>query len=285
VLLSDIGLPDERLQAGLARAWRSPVPGTRERLPHRALEQAWLAALAGVAAPPGVPVISHTAMAAGIDLLGVSRDDIYALTHAIACATDFGRWPVAGGVVPAEVLALCESALAIAPDDDDFDLVAKSVMAWPCLATPLSPIADFAFAVLCRTEDLTGILPSLTVPRAAVEPPPPRLRAAYTVITSYHTALVTGLACAMALRTGGAAAGLPSTEPLGADREGWQWEGMTALAPPGLCRDVALNRALRCADFAATREVLAAGVAVGASRSPTALQVAQMLARLGAMAE
>jgi len=106
VLLSDIGLPDERLQAGLARAWRSPVPGTRERLPHRALEQAWLAALAGLAAPPGVPVISHTAMAAGIDLLGVSRDDLYALTHAIACATDFGRWPVAGGVVPAEVLVL-----------------------------------------------------------------------------------------------------------------------------------------------------------------------------------
>ena len=106
VLLSDIGLPDERLQAGLARAWRSPVPGTRERLPHRALEQAWLAALAGVAAPPGVPVISHTAMAAGIDLLGVSRDDLYALTHAISYATDSGRWPVAGDVVPAEVLVL-----------------------------------------------------------------------------------------------------------------------------------------------------------------------------------
>ncbi len=317
ILLSDIGMPDERLQAGLVRAWRSPVAGTRERLPHRALEQAWLAALAGLGPPPGAALVAPTAMAAGLDLLGVSRDDLYALTHAIAYATDFGRWHLVDGVVPAEVLALCESALAIALDDDDFDLVAELVMAWPCLGAPLSPIAEFAFSVLCRVEDMAGILPSLTLRQAAVEQQPQGLRAAYTVVTSYHTALVMGLACALVLRAGAtsrlehdafasrahaapaalmiaefnglgdAAATHPSTgwrDATVAGRAGKQWEGMADAAPPAFRRDVDLNRAVRRADFVTTREVLAAGVAAGVPASPMALQVAQMLGRLAAMA-
>lgn len=283
ILLSDIGLPHHGLRAGLAQAWQSPLAGMRERLPHRTLEQHWLAALAGLAPRPDAACVTPTAMATGVDLLGASRDDLYALTHAIAYATDFGRWQAAG-IEPAAVLGWCESALAIALDDDDFDLVAELVMAWPCLGAALSPIAGYAFHVLCRIEDRAGILPSLTLRRAAVERQPVALRKAYTVLTSYHTALVMGLACALLLRGGGAAAmsGCDDTAPRDDRPGGRQWEGVPG-APPALRRDVALNRALRRADFALAREVLAAGVVAGVPASAMALQVAQMLRRLGAM--
>lgn len=289
ILLMNIGLPDESLQDVLARALRSPVAGTRERLPHRALEQGWLAALAGVAAPPDDRTIAPTAMALGVDLPGASRDDLYALTHAIAYATDFGRWPASESIAPAEVLTLCESALAIVLDDDDFDLAAELVMAWPCLRAPLSPTAYYAFRVLCRIEDAAGILPSLTLRREAIERQPEGLRAAYTVATSYHTALVMGLACALLLRCGGGPLlGPESAEPameylLTHDHptgRARQWEDVSG-APASFRRDVALKRALRQADFVTARRALAKGVSMGVPASPMALQVAQMLARLG----
>lgn len=283
ILLEDIGLRDASMRAALARAWASPVAGMRERLPHRALEQEWLAALAGLAPRPGTDAVARTAMVLGVDLPGVSRDDLYALTHAIAYATDFGRWPVPAGVDGAAVLALCESALAITLDDDDFDLAAELVMAWPCLRTPLSPVAAYAFGVLCQVEDRAGILPSLTLRRVAVEAQPERLRAAHTVVTAYHTALVMGLACALLLRAGGAAP-LLSGAPLCVAPHGRQWEAVPG-APGVFQRDVALHRALRRADFPAARAALAAGAAAGVVASPLALQVAQMLVRLGAMGE
>lgn len=276
ILLADLGLAAPRLQEVLGQAWHSPLAGTRERQPHRALEQQWLAALAGLAPRPGAAAVAATAMATGTDLLGVSRDDLYALTHAIAYATDFGRWPVPGADAT-EVLALCESALAIVLDDDDFDLAAELVMAWPCLGAALSPIAAYAFAVLCDVEDRAGILPSLTLRRSVVEAQPAGLRAAHTVVTSYHTALVMGLACALLLRAGDS---VPAAAPLPeGDR---QWESV-AGAPPEFRRDVALNRALRRADFAAARAALAAGVSTGVAASALAVQVAQMLRRLGQM--
>ena len=233
-------------------------------------------------------------MALGVDLLGASRDDLYALTHAVAYATDFGRWPAPGSVVPEEVLALCESALAIVLDDDDFDLAAELVMAWPCLRTPLSPTANYAFRVLCRIEDAAGILPSLTLRREAVERQPAELRAAYTVATSYHTALVMGIACALLLRCGGGGplVGMDGAEPTmacllaraGSGTRRRQWEEVPG-ANASFQRDVALNRALRRADFGAARHALAEGVSAGVSASPLALQVAQMLGRLGALEE
>jgi hypothetical protein len=286
ILLSNIGLVEADLQGVLERALRSPVAGARERLPHRALEQAWLSALAGFAPRPGGTAIAPTAMSCGIDLPGASRDDLYALTHAIAYATDFGRWPVPEGIDPAAVLELCDSSLAIVLDDDDFDLAAELVMAWPCLHAPLSPTARYAFKVLCHVEDAAGILPSLTLRRETVDRQPAELRAAYTVATAYHTALVMGLACALLLRSG-----LPwQPELLPASVVGRQLPGRPLRqwqevggAPASLVRDIALNRALRRADFAKARDVLAAGVADGVVASPLALQVAQMLARLGAV--
>ena len=293
ILLTNIGLPDESLQNVLIRALQSPVARARERLPHRALEQVWLGAVGGGAPRPDARTIASTALAIGIDLPGASRDDLYALTHAIAYATDFGRWTLPRNVDKSDVLALCESALAIVLDDDDFDLAAELVMAWPCLRAPLSRTAYYAFRVLCRVEDAAGILPSLTLRREAVDRQPAELRSAYTVATSYHTALVMGLACALLLRCGGGPVVVPDTaEPtvkglVAPDRPSGrapQWEGEPG-APASFRRDVAVNRALRRADFAAARNTLAEAMSAGVAASPMALQVAQMLRRLGAVEE
>jgi hypothetical protein len=63
-----------------------------------------------------------------------------------------------------------------------------------------------------------------------------------------------------------------------------QWEDVMG-SPASFRRDVALNRALRRADFAAVRHALAEGVSAGVPASPMALQVAQMLGRLGVVGE
>jgi hypothetical protein len=303
VLLAAMGVTDSAFSACLARSLASPFAGSRERVPYRELEQDWLAALSegrGLQSQ----AVRRTALVTGLDLLGANRDDLYGLTHAIAYATDFGRWALPPEVSAQSVLCFADSALANVLDADDFDLAAELVLAWPCLGSPLSPTAAFALTVMTRVEDAAGVLPSFGLQRDAITRQPEALRKDYVTAVSYHTALVMGLACSTLLRCAPGIAPPQLLAPghrdfaanllaaLRSDTRHRQWMADAAgLAPPSLAAlapfllDVALVRAVRVLDFAGARQHLADAVAAGIALSPLALQTAQMLARIAASAD
>jgi len=230
-------------------------------------------------------------------LLG-SRDDLYALTHALIYATDFGatlpRLPRAAAAIAAE----CDSALAGVLDDDDFDLAAELLLAQPYLRRRWSPAAAFGFSVLAAVEDRVGVLPSLSLDRAGVERQAPADREAYVAAVAYHTAYVMGLLCTAILRAPHrpfaprqARAAAPLAERLMAELAAGprrlQWVAVAQALTPrarapltGLLLDMALRRAARALDLARVRALLVDGLEARVPPTPLRLQAAELLGRL-----
>ncbi len=299
--LSAAGWPDREVDA-LLESSTAGWTAVRERMPHRELEQAWLASLHGGERPPAA-IIERTAIGTGVDLLFGSRDDVYALTQALMYVTDFGSREASLGRGTEEVLAEFRSALAGALDDDDFDLAGELLLAWPWLGVTWDPVASFAFRVLARVEDEVGILPSLTLDADGYRAQEPGTRSQYVTASTYHPAYVMGLPCAATLRAGrmpsGPAAGDPSQRPLVAaldremakDRRSRQWhhdyevltlDDRCPLAP--FLLDVILRRAARRLDFAGLHRLLSVAFSCGEARSPAALQAARLLSRAAKLA-
>jgi hypothetical protein len=299
IVLSSAGWPDAGFDGVLRSSLNANGTG-RERVPHRELEQAWLRRLAGDPPQESIQsILPRTALGTGVDVLFGTRDDVYALTHALLYATDFG-----GRLPPLpraddEILSEAQSALAGALDDDDYDLAGELLLAWRLLAADTQPVPSFAFRVLAAVEDEVGFLPSLAIDGEGYERHPADARREYVTATTYHTAFVMGLLCAVALRrpetgpgpTDGRTAPPEAVAALLAeleDRETQpQWlkqlgrlpeEHQGALAP--LVRDVALRRAARRLDLVALRRVLALSLEARITPSPAALQAARMVGRL-----
>ena len=200
IVLRAAGFGSPRCDAALERARLADAAQGRERLPHRELEQAWLAWLSD-GETPIAGLAERTALGRGIDLLFGKRDDVYALTHALMYATDFGGAALPGlPRSPDRIAAEADSALAGALDDDDFDLAGELLLTAPYLRREWSPAASFGFAVLAFVEDEVGVLPSLSLDREGYERHDPASRAAYVTAVAYHTAFVMGLLCAAILR-------------------------------------------------------------------------------------
>lgn len=198
VCLTAIGIPDpifESVLVDLAADEQAP----REQAPWKDLESAWFSKIAPWASPPRYLQSSanKTVLAAGINPLVSSRSDLYGLTHALMYATDFGKQRLEFMLRPHEaILAEIESAIARLLDDDDFDLTAELLLAWPYLRVQPSPIAKFAFDVLAETTRKVGFLPSHTLSAASLADLDPSGRRLRIYAESYHTSLVMGLLAA-----------------------------------------------------------------------------------------
>jgi hypothetical protein len=295
--LSAAGWPAPEVDEVLARSLNSTA-GERERLPHRELEQAHLAGLGGDTAVTG-DLLGRTALATGVDLLTGSRDDIYALTHAVFYATDFGRETVRLPRPADQILAELTSALAGALDDDDFDLAGELLVAWPALSLDWNAVSTFAFHVLTRVEDEIGRLPSLSINGRDYHSKATGLRNHYVTATTYHPAYVMGLLCSVCLQRShyppSEVRGAPYPDGLvdgvlaqieGVDRSRQWLVDFRRLSRPdqlrlgGLLTDVAIRRSVRRLDLQGVRRHLVTAVA---QRSPTtalAVQAARLLGRL-----
>jgi hypothetical protein len=297
-MLGASGYPDPTFARHLATATLAPAATGRERLPHRELEQHWLAALETERAFP-LALLDRTALVQGVDLLTGSRDDVYAFTHALLYGGDFGLRRPWRPVGAQSMLALARSALAGALDDDDFDLAGELLLAWPLLDAPWDPCAAFGYSLLARVEDKVGLLPSLALSGAAYAAQPAETRQAYFTALSYHTAYVMGLLCAVLL-TRDARPGLPpaaASDPfaerllrqLAADERQPQWLHELRRIPAEqrghyteLLLDIAVRRAVRRLDPARVRDLLQAAVSHNAPLSPLCAQAAGLLRRLAA---
>ena len=297
VTLGATGRPDPEFELLLARSLADPTSAARERLPHRELEQAWVDHLRG-GGPVPAELVSRTALARGVDLLLGSRDDVYALTHSLMYATDFGAFATPLPRSAAAVLAESDSALAGALDADDFDLAGELLMSRPFLGPAWSAVPSFAFRVLARIEDEVGVLPSLAIDGDGYRRQPSASRREYYAATTYHTAYVMGLLCALLLAgdsrpltglgsSGGADAADQVLKLLRGDAHAAEWEGDLELLPAderaaltSFLVDVAVRRAVRRFDFEAARQAVAIGVRHRVAPSPLVAQAARLLRRL-----
>jgi hypothetical protein len=198
--LSAMGYPDATLESLLHKAIASANARGRERLPHRELEQRWIDQMTD--STNGPACIASTALGQGVDVLTGSRDDFYALTHAVIYATDLGSREVGVSRSISMVCGEAESVLAGTLDDDDFDLAGEVLMVWPMLRGPWSSAALFGVTVLCTLEDEVGLLPSLAIDGRSLSAQSGRARNESAMAMSYHTAYVMGLLCTSLLRWG-----------------------------------------------------------------------------------
>ena len=208
ITLTQIGMPDARFDRLLEAAQAASAARSRERLPHRRLEQAWMRRLAGLRDDgPDTDVADRTDVAISIlahplDALASTSDDAYAFTHALMYAGDLGsrvpRLPRGQATIEADA----EAALGRCLDDQDFDLGGEVLLTWPLLRRPWSAAATFGFGCLAAIEDEAGFLPGLSVSTEAFAALEGEQRTRYAVAMSYHTAYVMGLLCALSLRPG-----------------------------------------------------------------------------------
>ncbi len=207
-LLSRLGYPDPEVDLLLSKSLALGTSFGPERLPHRRLEQAWLARLWPVAPSP-VPadarLLADSMLGRTMDALGSTRLDIYAFTHAVMYASDLGMRNITLPRPRSSVSADADAALAFSLDSNDFDLTAELLMTWPMLGLPWSPSATLAFSILAEVEDSIGFLPGLSFDLAlyqTLDQAPDHEARSRLALTSYHTAYVMAYLCAAALRPG-----------------------------------------------------------------------------------
>jgi hypothetical protein len=205
IILSHLGLREPRVDALLSRCLAMGPSFGPERLPHRLLEQSWLARLWNVVEPPprrDAELVADSMLGRPMDVLGSSRLDIYAFTHAVMYASDLGRREVVGLRSPAAIVADADAALAFSLDSNDFDLTAEVLMTWPMLGLAWSPTATFAFSILANLQDALGFLPGMALGETRYKPFVAEDRSLVALNTSYHSTYVMGFLCAAALVPG-----------------------------------------------------------------------------------
>jgi hypothetical protein len=302
VCLSRLGYCDSEFDELLRVTLKSQAHAGRERVPHRILEQEWIAM---TWREPEVSRRSTTPFTARlsilnhpIDLLNATRDDIYAFTHALMYVTDFNLHPVPLPRPRHVVLGEAETMLARCLDEQDYDLSGEVLLSWPLTGKSWSPAAAFAFRVLAHVEDKAAFLPTPSTRISELKALEGVQRTQYLVATAYHTAYVMGLVCAASLQAGYAP---PATIPSDNVKPGAAKQILTLLdtdgQPPhwhdefrqltepetdalaGFLINVALRRRVACRDFEGLRALLELAYDLNLANTPSASQAAEMLYR------
>jgi hypothetical protein len=302
ICLARSGYPDAAFDAVLECSRLSQASAGRERTPHRMLEQGWLHNGWLPAARPGAPRGRRDCvLTRPMDLLGGSREDLYAFTHALMYLTDFNVRPRRLPRGRSLLLAEATAALARCLDDDDYDLAGELLLAWPLTGTSWSGAATFAFRVLATVEDEAGFLPSPSTRLDRLRSLDGIERTDYFAATAYHTVFVMGLLCAVALQPGRTPPAQVRPQRhvrgsaewflrhLGADDKNARWrkefDGLEERARDGLSGlllNMALHRRVKARDFAAVFELLAKADEFGLGGLPMSSQAAELLQRMAA---
>ena len=300
--LRRMGHADPTFDSLLRAATQSQAFGVRERTPHRALEQRWVAELCGIDdALPGPSrhmLASMSALGRPLDLLGGSREDLYAYTHALMYLADPHLSRKRGPRRRADLLLDAEAALARCLDDEDYDLAGEVLLAWPLAGAAWSAAAAFAFQTLTLVEDEAGFLPSAGIKLKHLDKLGGKQRSNCLLASAYHTIYVMGLLCAASLAPGRApptrlcgrqsSPGLVDEiyarlSPLGSAPH-WSL-AYARLAPSerntlgGFLHSVALRRAVRARDLIAVHELLHRADGADLANGPLWSQAAELLER------
>jgi hypothetical protein len=308
IVLTRLGYRDAGFEAQLRAAWDAQGRGSRERVPHRVMEQQWIEWLwrgdkrvaRELRRSARLSIVGQP-----LDVLNAGDDELYAWTHAVMYAARFERNKAALPRPRRVVLAEAEVALARSLDAEDYDLAGELLMAWPLTGGRWSPVAAFAFRVLAEVEDRAGFLPTPGTRLVEMKAREGVERRRYFLSTAYHTAFVMGFLCAAALAPecappwkivrssrrivgdgvrGAAKALMPWLEDGGAMRH-WQEvfaeledAERDALAP--MLFAMAMQRKTQERDFGTVARLLGVGQEMGLANGPVASQAAELLERV-----
>jgi hypothetical protein len=299
LVLTRLGYPDTMTDRLLIESLKTGRGLGPERLPHRELEQEWLARLAATAVDPPEPdpgLPGRSMLGRPLDVLASTRDDIYAFTHAVMYTTDLGERLVELPRSVEEIGGDAEAALAYALDIDDFDLAAEVLLTWPMLRIPWSQGACVGFDIVASAADDLGFVPGPSFDQEHYECLTGRRRAEYVLTSSYHTNLVWGFLCAAALRPGclpRPRTGRPeATDAVGDVILGLDPECTTPLwtrartmrvdqrdAIASMLGAALLRRAVTAGRFGTIQEALRVALVTGLAEAPAAQQAAALLHR------
>ncbi|MCK9894183.1 hypothetical protein [Frankia sp. AgB32] len=300
--LTAMGIPDAAFDAAARAVAEATTIGLPERVPWKDLEAEWHRGLG--AHLPEIDVTAarlRTSLSQAQDVIFSRREDVYAFTHGLIYATDFGHSPLPLDRPRGDVIAEMESSLARCLDDDDFDLGSEVLLTWPYLRAPWSASAEFGIHVLSGVQDSIGILPSMTLRADEYEGLDSPRRRRYFFEEGYHTEYVMGLLAAACLHgsvdpPGGLHADV-APERFEASRRLYelllpvdrtpQWEVYFRAAAPmrqaaltSFLADVGIRRAVKQSDFSRVRLILLEILPGGGPRSAAAVQGVELLGRL-----
>jgi len=290
-ILSRLGRPNRDVDALLSMSIALGQDVGPERLPFRELEQEWLQRgwdPDDECAPADLNLQARSRLGRPLDTLQSTRDDLYALTHAVMYATDMGMRPGPFARPAEDIAADAEAGLAFSLDRDDFDLTAELLLAWPMLRVPWSPTATFAFRVLVDLEDELGFVPGCSFDLARYQGLSGVEQADYRLLTTYHTAYVMGFLYAAALLPGFAPPACVAASTSGPQHEAApRWRKTFAALEPkqveglyGFLLASSLRRAVAAGDVAEVRGLLQTALADGRADGPVVAQAAALLRRV-----
>lgn len=304
ILLDILGRQDSHFDDLLARTEAACASRGHEVVPYRELEIFWLRSLWRKEIPGREleESVRKTAMGNPIDLLNGTREDAYAHTHAVMYYTDFGNWQRPLPRPAEEFLGESAAVLARALIIEDYDLAAEALMAWPLTSSVWSSAAAFGFRVVASLEDKVGFLPAGPLASKRLLELAGREKTKYALASSYHTAYVMGMLCALSLKPGMASpfeiVGPPFSvtliEALQAfiPKTGAHWEQVfqslspneqAALGP--FLLDVAIIQSNRKGEFAQMASLLETAIENGMADTTLCAQSAQLLSRMASFAE
>jgi len=299
ILLARLGRRDSLFDDLLARSEAAYASRGHEVVPYRELEIIWLRSLWRNEIPGREleETARKTALGNPIDLLNCSRDDAYALTHAVMYYTDFGNWQPPLPRPREEFLGESAAVLARALIIEDYDLAAEALMAWPLTSSVWSSAAAFGFRVLASLEDKVGFLPAGPSASKRLLELAGDEKTKYALASSYHTAYVMGMLCALSLKPGMASpfeiVGPPFSATLIEGLEafipktGAHWEQVfrslrgneqAALGP--FLLDVAIIQSSRKGEFAQMASLLEIATQNGMAGTTLCAQSAELLSRM-----
>jgi len=216
--------------------------------------------------------------------------------------TDFGNWQKPLPRPAEELLGESGVVLARALIVEDYDLAAEALMAWPLTSSVWSPASAFGFRVLASLEDKVGFLPAGPSASKRLLELAGEERTRYALASSYHTAFVMGMLCALSLKSGTASpfeiAGPPFSmtliEGLQAfiPETGAHWEQVFQSLSPDeqatlgrFLLDVAIVRSRHKGEFAQMASLLETAIQNGMADTTLCAQSAELLSRIAFFAE
>jgi hypothetical protein len=212
IFLTAAGSRNERFDRLVFGALETGFGETVERLPYRIMDQRWTRNLVRDVPFGFDDLVPISILSSRAHPFYMTEEDAYAVTHAIMYLTDFGAASQPDRAAVDRMATLVDSGLAWHLVSEDFDLLTEFLIDAECLDAPASPYARFAWAVLGAAWQQWGFLPGPTFDVARFSGLSGEEKSAYGFQHLYHTNLVAGILCAVALRAG--------------TRTGASWDGL-----------------------------------------------------------
>lgn len=194
ICLDYAGYPNAQFDRALCASLESSAANSVERTPHRMMEAEWLKRLWKKGHKGDMNFWTRlSCLLHPVDVFSENADGAYSITHAIM----YGAFEekLIPGIDTERLFQMIEALLIRYLDEQNYDVAAELLIAWPLLSRKWSPTAVFALHCIFKIEDRVGFLPAPGLEREKIDGAEQMAKRTYIYSINYHTALVMGLLC------------------------------------------------------------------------------------------